>query len=91
MVMTNLILVAGTLLLVGGLGGLWAATQSYRRGDPWRAAALQAVASGVYGGLTLAGFVLNRTAAGAIIVWAVAIAMWTALWLGRCERRRSPL
>lgn len=88
--MTNFILVAGTLLLVGGLGGLWAAAQSYRRGDPWRADALQAVALAVYGGLTLAGFVLNGNAAGAIIVWAIAIAMWTALWLGRRERRRSP-
>ena len=88
--MTNLLLVGGTLLLVGGLGGLWTAVQSYRREDPWRATALQAVALTVYGGLTLAGFVLDGTAAGAIIVWSIAIAMWAALWLGRRERRRSP-
>ena len=86
--MSNLLLIGGAFLLVGGLAGVWASAQSYRRGDPWRGGGLAAVASTMYGGLTLTGVVFNGTAVGAVIVWTIAAATWAALWIGRRERMR---
>lgn len=84
--MGPLLLVAGTLLLIGGLGGVWTSVRARRRGDSWRGDGLTSVALTLYGVLTLTGAVFNGTATGAVIVWAVAAATWTGLWIARRER-----
>lgn len=87
--MTDLTQIAGTLLLVGGLGGVWNSVRARRKGEPWRGGGLTSATMTVYGGLTLARVVFNGTVRGAVIVWAVAAAVLAGMWIARRERRMA--
>lgn len=83
----KLFLIAGMMLLVGGLIGVWTSVLSRRRGEPWRGTALASAAFTVYGGLVLTGPGYNSTVAGAVMVWIIAAAVWAGLWIAYRERR----
>lgn len=85
----NLFMVAGALMLVGGLGGVWGSAQSRRRGDPWRGDGLTSLAMTLYGALILAGVVFNGTVMGVVIVWTFAAATFAGLWIARREQRMT--
>lgn len=87
MPLSPLMRIAGTLLMVGGLGAMWASVRALRQGQPWRGDGLTSVAMTVYGGLTLTGVVFNGTATGAVIAWTAAAATFAGLWIARRERR----
>lgn len=86
--MRTLLLVGGTLLLLGGLLEGWTSVQAQRQGGPWRGTGLMAAALTAYGALTLTGVIFDGTIAGAVLVWIVAVASWAGVWLRRRERKQ---
>lgn len=86
----TVVAIAGALMLVGGVMQLLF-VMKLRGRAPWRGAAVSATALAVYGLLALMGLVVNGTAFGTVLVWAVAAATWFGLWLTRRDRARQIL
>jgi hypothetical protein len=77
--------VAGALMLLGGVMQLFIVLRLRGRA-PWRGPAVSATAPTVYGLVALSGLVVNGGALGAVLTWAIVMAMWFGLWLSRRDR-----